>query len=119
MDQIDLEISQPTSAEKFPLTANERECSHILMEGYAHQKLSHAIIGAAMKVLNTLKPALDQRIYENALVIELQKRGHTLQQQTQFAVFYKGYQVGRLRSHISCYAYIYCQHMRFRICIQE
>jgi GxxExxY protein len=34
-----------------------------------HQNLSEAIIGAAMKVLNTLKPGLDEKLYERALVV--------------------------------------------------
>ena len=29
-----------------------------------------------MAVLNELKPGLDQKLYENALVLELQARGH-------------------------------------------
>jgi GxxExxY protein len=36
-----------------------------------HASLSEAIIGAAMKVLNTLKPGLDEKAYENALAVEL------------------------------------------------
>ena len=37
-----------------------------------HEELSREIIGAAMQVLNTLKPGLDEKIYENALVLELE-----------------------------------------------
>jgi GxxExxY protein len=66
------------------------------MEEYPHKELSHDIIGAAMKVLNSLKPGLDEKIYENALVIELQKRGHRLDQQKQFCVLYEGHEVGTL-----------------------
>jgi GxxExxY protein len=66
------------------------------LEEYPHKVLSHDIIGAAMKVLNSLKPGLDEKIYENARVIELQKRGHRLDQQKQFCVFYEGYEVGTL-----------------------
>ena len=66
------------------------------MEDYPHKELSHDIIGAAMKVLNSLKPGLDEKIYENALVIELRKRGHRVEQQKQFRVFYEGQEVGRL-----------------------
>ena len=66
------------------------------MEESPHKELSHDIIGAAMKVLNTLKPGLDERIYENALVIELRKRGHKVDQQKQFVVFYEGQEVGKL-----------------------
>ena len=43
-----------------------------------------------MKVLNTLKPGLDEKAYENALVIELKKRGHQVEQQRRFDVFYEG-----------------------------
>ena len=49
-----------------------------------HRELSEVIIGAAMKVLNTLKPGLDEKAYENALVIELRKRGHQVDQQKRF-----------------------------------
>jgi GxxExxY protein len=55
-----------------------------------HAELSEAIIGAAMKVLTTLKPGLDEKAYENALVIELRKRGHHIQQQKRFDVLYEG-----------------------------
>ena len=61
-----------------------------------HQNLSESIIGAAMKVLNSLKPGLDEKLYENALVIELRKRGHKVDQQKQFPVFYEGQLVGNL-----------------------
>ena len=40
-----------------------------------HKDLSESIIGASMTVLNTLKPGLDEKLYERALVIELRKRG--------------------------------------------
>lgn len=55
-----------------------------------HRELSESIIGAAMRVLNTLKPGLSEKAYENALVIELTKRGHTAQQQRRFEVLYEG-----------------------------
>ena len=55
-----------------------------------HRELSESIIGAAMKVLNTHKPGLTERAYENALVVELTKRGHTVQQQRRFEVRYEG-----------------------------
>lgn len=55
-----------------------------------HADLSESIIGAVMKVLNTLKPGLDEKAYENALVIELRKRGHRIDQQKKFDVSYEG-----------------------------
>ncbi len=36
-----------------------------------HEDLSHKIIGATMKVLNELKPGLDEKLYERAMIIEL------------------------------------------------
>jgi GxxExxY protein len=61
-----------------------------------YEELSRDIIGAAMEVLNELKPGLDEKLYENALVIELQRRGHKVSQQTNFSVHYKGHFIGRL-----------------------
>ena len=53
-----------------------------------YRKVSESIIGAAMKVLNTLRPGLNEKAYENAMVIELIKRGHTIEQQRRFDVLY-------------------------------
>ena len=55
-----------------------------------YPELSEDIIGAAMTVLNTLKPGLSEKAYENALVIELRKRGHKVDQQQRFNVYYEG-----------------------------
>jgi PD-(D/E)XK nuclease superfamily len=49
-----------------------------------HEKLSGEIIGAAMDVLNEMKPGLDEKLYERALVIELRKRGHALNRRRNF-----------------------------------
>ncbi len=61
-----------------------------------HKELSESIIGAAMTVLNTLRPGLDEKLYQNALVIELKKRGHKVDQQRQFPVHYDGQLIGTL-----------------------
>ncbi len=61
-----------------------------------HEELSEQIIGAAMEVLNDLKPGLDEKLYENALAIELRDRGHSLNQQKMFKVEYKGQEIGTL-----------------------
>ena len=65
-------------------------------DGMLHEELSHAIIGAAMKVLNTLKPGLDEKAYENALGIELRKQGLSVDQQKRFNVYYEGQLVDTL-----------------------
>src|SRR3989441_6558772 len=61
-----------------------------------HEELSRDILGAAMAVLNELKPGLDEKLYENALVIELVARGHTVEQQREYPVHYKGHFIGKL-----------------------
>lgn len=61
-----------------------------------HEELSGDIIGAAMEVLNELKPGLDEKLYENALAIELTCRGHQVEQQRRFEVFYKEQLIGTL-----------------------
>jgi GxxExxY protein len=67
-----------------------------MSEPLLHADLSESIIGAAMKVLNALKPGLDEKLYERALVIELLKRGHKVEQQRQFPVYYDGHLIGTL-----------------------
>ena len=54
------------------------------------------IIGAAMRVLDELKPGLDEKLYENALVIELAKLGLQPEQQKSFPVHYDGKFIGKL-----------------------
>jgi GxxExxY protein len=61
-----------------------------------HEDHTRDIIGAAMAVLNELKPGLDEKLYENALVIELVARGHTVEQQREFPVHYSGHFIGKL-----------------------
>jgi GxxExxY protein len=61
-----------------------------------HEELSQKIIGAAMVVLNELKPGLDEKLYERAMIIELKRGGHTLSVQSPFPVFYRGELIGKL-----------------------
>jgi len=61
-----------------------------------HKELSELIIGAAMAVLNTLKPGLDEKLYERALMIDLRKRGHKVDPQRQFEMHYDGQLIGTL-----------------------
>ena len=61
-----------------------------------HEELSGKIIGAAMTVLNELKPGLDEKIYERALIIELRNQGLKVDQQKQFEVFYRQEMIGLL-----------------------
>jgi GxxExxY protein len=61
-----------------------------------HEELSGKIIGIAMDVLNELKPGLDEKLYERAMVIELRQRGHRVEVQRQFPVFYQSELIGHL-----------------------
>jgi GxxExxY protein len=65
-------------------------------KGVLYPELSHSIVGATIKVLNTLKPGMSEKAYEYALVIELKKRGHVVEQQRRFDVFYDGILVDTL-----------------------
>ena len=49
-----------------------------------------------MRVLNELRPGLDEKLYERALVIELRSLGHVVDQQKPFIVHYRGQLIGTL-----------------------
>ena len=63
-------------------------------QGIVHEDRSEAAIGAAMAVLNELRPGLGEELHENALAIELRGRGHAVAEQKQFPVHYKGQDEG-------------------------
>lgn len=52
------------------------------------------IVGAAMEVSNGLGHGLNEKPYENALVVEFKLRGILCQQQPNYEVLYKGHKVG-------------------------
>lgn len=58
--------------------------------------LTGKIIGAAQRVLYVLKPGLDEKLYERALVIELAKDNIRCLSQQTFQVHYEGYIIGSL-----------------------
>jgi GxxExxY protein len=61
-----------------------------------HEDITKDIIGAAMSVLNELRPGLDEKLYERALLIELQDNGHFAEQQREFPVHYRSHYIGKL-----------------------
>lgn len=65
-------------------------------ETYPHQDLTGRIIGAAMVVLNELKPGLDEKLFKNAPVIELTAQGLITEQQRRFPVSYRTHSIGTL-----------------------
>jgi GxxExxY protein len=56
--------------------------------------LTHKVIGCAYKVHNVLGPGFLEKVYENALKLELKKLGIEARQQVKLPVWYEGYQVG-------------------------
>ena len=56
--------------------------------------LTYKVIGSAYKVHNVLGPGFLERVYENALVLELNKFGIQTRQQVKLPVLYEGQQVG-------------------------
>lgn len=56
--------------------------------------LTHRVIGCAYKVHNTLGFGFLEKVYENALRLELRKQGIHVQQQARIPVWYEGQQVG-------------------------
>ena len=56
-------------------------------------QVTHAIIGAAMKVHSALGPGLLESAYEACLVHELRKAGLKVQQQVELPVNYDGVQI--------------------------
>ena len=61
-----------------------------------HEKITRAIIGAAMKVHSRLRPGLDESFYEKALVIELVGMGLRVDNQREYPVHYEGHFLGKL-----------------------
>ena len=57
-------------------------------------KLSEKVIGAAFEVSNVLGAGFLEKVYENALNIELSKREIKTQKQAPLKVYYKGELVG-------------------------
>ena len=57
-------------------------------------ELTEKIIGCAFKVHNKLGPGFLEKVYENALRIELLKAGLTVKQQEPISVHYDGHVVG-------------------------
>jgi GxxExxY protein len=59
-----------------------------------NEQLTQAIIGSAFKVHNTLGVGFLEKVYENALCIELAKQALHISQQSPITVYYEGEPVG-------------------------
>lgn len=61
---------------------------------YKHSGLTEQIIGAFYKVYNGLGYGFLEKVYENALAMELQEQGHAVRTQAPIHVYYRGKVVG-------------------------
>lgn len=68
-------------------TDNEKELPH--------HELTREIIGSAFEVLNQLGHGFHEKPYENALVVELNARGITVDQQKAYPIMYRDTEVGK------------------------
>ncbi len=59
-----------------------------------HEGITSDIINAFYKVYNTLGYGFLEKVYENALAMELAERGHVVKQQLPIQVYYEGKAVG-------------------------
>lgn len=59
-----------------------------------HEELTSQILAAFFTVYNRLGAGFLEKVYENALVIELQKRGLSVKHQVPICVYYDGKVVG-------------------------
>ncbi len=59
-----------------------------------HTNLTDGIIGAFYEVYNELGYGFLERVYQNALCLELEDRGFEVEPQKQIDVYYKGKKVG-------------------------
>lgn len=68
---------------------------HTDEHGSELNQVTERVIGCAFAVLNSLGCGFLERVYENALVVELREVGLEVQQQRPYDVVYKGQIVGQ------------------------
>ena len=64
------------------------------------KELSHAVIGAAMRVHSHFGPGYLEEVYKNALMIELKEAGISAEKEVPIAVDYHGVRVGNYQADI-------------------
>ncbi|MDB6093246.1 MAG: GTP-binding signal recognition particle G-domain [Verrucomicrobia bacterium] len=63
-------------------------------ENLLHRDLVYSVVGCAFEVLNTLGHGLNEKPYENSLVVEFRNKRIEFVQQRRFTIDYKGVRVG-------------------------
>ncbi|RYZ19038.1 MAG: GxxExxY protein [Chitinophagaceae bacterium] len=69
-------------------------------ENFKHRELTSKILKAFYTVYNRLGYGFLEKVYENALVIELRKMGLRCEQQIPITVYYEGDVVGNFRADV-------------------
>lgn len=64
------------------------------MKNFPHQELTRKIIGIYYDVYNELGYGFLERVYQNAMLIELKKRGYQVESNKKLTVYYKKEVVG-------------------------
>ena len=62
-----------------------------------HRKLSYQVMQAVFEVHNTLGPGYLEKVYEEALAVELELLNIPFERQKEITVIYKGHRVGQHR----------------------
>jgi len=75
------------------------ENSKLLLKDETHQ-----ILGCAFDVLNEIGHGLNEKLYENALVVEFKLRGISFEQQRRFPVLYKTVSIGEFIPDLIAFA---------------
>jgi GxxExxY protein len=70
------------------LDLHHPENTKLLLKGETHE-----VLGCAFEVLNEIGHGFHEKVYENALVVELKLRGIPCEQQKRFPIIYKNIQV--------------------------
>lgn len=71
----------------------ERDCTRY--DKYPYSDVTEKIIGCAIEVHKTLGPGFKESAYENALLVEFDKRELQYERQKPVTISYKGRKVGR------------------------
>ncbi len=62
-----------------------------------YEELTHRIIGCAMKVHSTLGNGFQEKIYQRALAIEMEKQGLVFKREMEMFIYYEGINIGTRR----------------------
>lgn len=65
------------------------------IDNYKHSEITEKIIKAFYKVYNALGYGFLEKVYENAMFMELESMGLSVEKQKQIQVYYEGKEVGQ------------------------